>query len=80
MTETRSTFGKRLRSTLGICGVGLISLLSWAAATAAFTDLGCCLPVALFPLVVASFRYPWFGRVLGWSGLLAQVTLLFLTL
>jgi len=80
MTNTQSTFRDWLRPTLAISGVGLVSLLCWAAADAAFTDPSRCLLVAMAPLAVASFRYPWFGRFLGWSGVLAQAAVLFLSL
>jgi hypothetical protein len=80
MLETRSTFRDWLRPAVAIGGAGLISLLCWAAASAAFTDPGRGLPIALAPLIVASFHHPWFARVLGWSGILAQVAVLFLSL
>ena len=78
MKETRSTFRDWLRPTIGISGIGLISLLAWVAAAVGHTDPSRCLLFGLAPLFVVSLRYPWFGRILGWSGLLAQTALLFL--
>ena len=80
MTKTQSTFGDWLRPALAISGLGLVSLLCWAAADAAFTDPSRCLVLAMAPLAVASIRHPWFGRFLGWSGVLAQAAVLFLNL
>lgn len=78
MIESRSTGRERLQAALGLASLGLISLLFWQAPPAIHTQpdqLGC---LALAPLLVASFRYPVLGRILGWAGVVVQIAMMLL--
>ncbi len=76
MEEKRSTFRAGLGLALGVAGVGLVSLLAWVDADSTLADPGRYHLIALAPLIVASYRHPEIGRVLGWSGLVAQAGVL----
>ncbi|MGD8700218.1 MAG: hypothetical protein PVJ43_13060 [Gemmatimonadales bacterium] len=78
MTEKYSTVQVWTPLAGKIGGLLLVSFLFWIAANFALRDPLCCLHIALVPLIVASFRDLWIGRVLGWSGFLAQVAVLIL--
>jgi hypothetical protein len=78
MKEKRSTLRDGLCLALGIAGVGLLSLLVWVDIDSTLTNSSRYHLIALAPLIVASYRYPEVGRVLGWSGLVAQAGLLLL--
>lgn len=76
MTNTRSTGRYQLRIALSLTSVGLISLLFWQVAAAIFGQGERCVLLALAPLMVASFRHPFLGRLLALSGALAQVAII----
>lgn len=78
MTENHSTLQVWRSPARRMTGLLLVSLLCWVGANAALADPLCCLQISLVPLVITSFHDLWIGRVLGWSGFLAQVAVLIL--
>lgn len=73
MIDSRSTGRERLKAVLGLVGLGLISLFYWITALAIFTQPDEFVILALAPLLVASFRHPVLGRILAWTGVVAQI-------
>lgn len=74
MTESRSTGPGRLQAACVLASLGLVSLLSCQTAINIFASPDQVVLLVLAPLLVAAFRYPVLGRILGWVGLLAQIT------
>lgn len=80
MTNTRSTARDHLRVALSLTSVGLVSLLCWQAAPTVLGQGDHCIALALAPLMFASFRHPLLGRLLAWSGVLAQIAIMIFSL
>lgn len=80
MTNTGPTGKDHLRGALGLCIVGLSSLLFWGAAITIFGQDDHCVLIVLAPLTLASFSHPLLARFLGWGGVLAQIAVVLLAL
>lgn len=78
MIEPRSTGRERLQPALGLAALVLISLLFWQVVSAVHTQPDELVCLALPPLLVASFRYPVLGQILGWAGVLLQIATMLL--
>lgn len=80
MIKTRATGRDRVQAALFFSSMALLFVSCWWTAIAIFAWRGQGVVFPLAVIIVASFRFPWLGRVFAWGCLLAQIATLLLAL